>query len=259
MSGAEVTYGGVAIGTLLGGAAGTALTINLGSAATSASIDALIQNLTYSNSSDTPTSSRELRLNVIDAAGDEISSGGLGLTLTVIAENDAPVLADFSTSILFQENTVNSAPQLLDSDVSFTDAEGNFNASSLTINGLLSEDSVSVRNQGTGLGQIGLSAAEVTYGGVAIGTLSGGAAGTTLAITLNTAATNEAVEALIENLTYANSSDEPTATRDLTLKVTGAAEELASFSITPTTGDANPFGGVDVGRDSFPSFVDLGR
>ncbi len=40
--------------------------------------------------------------------------------------NTSPVLTDFATAITFAENTVNAAPQLLDVDVSFTDAEDNF-------------------------------------------------------------------------------------------------------------------------------------
>ena len=69
-----------------------------------------------------------------------------------------PTLADFAPSVTFLENTVNAAPQLLDADVTFTDPDNNFNGGTLVVTGLLAEDIVSIRNQGTGAGQIGFSA-----------------------------------------------------------------------------------------------------
>jgi hypothetical protein len=173
----------------------------------------------------------------------------------------APTLAGFTPTISFSENTVNAAPQLLDGDVTFADAEGNFDGGTLSLTGLLAEDTVSVRDQGTGAGEIGLSGSDVSFGGVVIGTLSGGA-GADLAITLNADATSASVDALIQNLTYANSSDTPTASRDFVLNVTDAAGEdlgrvAGDSSFAALTGAANPFAGIDVGSLSRPSFVDL--
>ena len=183
------------------------------------------------------------------------------ITVTVTAENDAPTLTGFASSITIAENTVNATPQLLDSDVTFADAEGNFDGGSLSLTGVLAEDTVSLRNQGTGVGEIGLNGANVTYGGVTIGTLAGGA-GAALAITFNAAATSASVDALIQNLTYANSSDTPTASRDLVLNVIDAAsDDLGIAPGTPSfvalTGGANPLNGIDAGSYSAPSFVDL--
>lgn len=160
----------------------------------------------------------------------------------------APTLTDFAPTVTFAENTVNASPQLLDTDVTFTDAEGNFDGGSLSLSGLLAEDTASVRNQGTGTGEIGLSGADVTFGGTTIGTLVGGA-GATLTITFNASATSAAIDALIQNLTYANSSDTPTASRDLVLNVTDAVEnDLGPVAGTPSfaalTGTDNPFNGV---------------
>lgn len=169
-----------------------------------------------------------------------------------------PALNGFSPSITFAENAVNATPQVLDSDVVFTDAEGDFNGGTLTLTGLLAEDRASVRNEGTGAGQIGLNGASVTYGGIVIGTLAGGV-GAALTVTLNAAATSVAIDALIQNLTYANVSDTPTTTRTLTLNVTDAAGNSLT---TPTayverTGAANPFDGIDIGGFSAPVLVDL--
>src|SRR6188474_1528678 len=102
--------------------------------------------------------------------------------------NHAPTLLGLSSSVTFAENAVNAAPALIDSDVTFSDLEGNLAGGTILVSGLLAEDRVSVRNQGFGAGQIGLFGVNVTYGGVAIGTFSGGT-GTSLTINLNSSAT----------------------------------------------------------------------
>ena len=120
--------------------------------------------------------------------------------------NSVPTLGDFATAITLLENTVNAAPQLLDADVTFTDPDDNFDGGTLVVSGLLAEDTVSIRNQGDGAGKIGLAGGTVSFGGVEIGTVSGGAGGD-LTVTFNAQATSAAIEALIENLTYANASE----------------------------------------------------
>ncbi len=171
----------------------------------------------------------------------------------------APSLTGIVSSVTFAENLVNATSQLLDADVVFSDAEGNFNGGNLSLSGLLAEDRVSVRNEGSGPGQIGLSGVNVTFGGVTIGTLAGGV-GATLTITFNGSATSAAIDALIQNLTYGNVSDNPTANRTLLLNVTDAAGERMNQqppSYTEQTGINNPLNGIDVGRYSNPTFIDL--
>jgi hypothetical protein len=72
------------------------------------------------------------------------------------------------------------------------------------------KDSVSIRNQGKGSGQIGFTArgkhkGEITFGGVVIGTAHVGLAGSPLEITLNNKATATAVQALLRNITFGTS------------------------------------------------------
>ena len=73
------------------------------------------------------------------------------------------------TPVTFVENTVNATPQIIDGDVSFTDPDNNFDGGTLIVTGLLAEDTVAIRNQGNGAGQIGFSGGNVTYGGTVIG------------------------------------------------------------------------------------------
>ena len=61
---------------------------------------------------------------------------------------------------------------------------------------------MAIRNEGGGAGQIGVSGGNVTYGGTLIGSLTGGL-GDTLTVTFNASANNRAIDALIQNLTYA--------------------------------------------------------
>ncbi|MBD9375096.1 M10 family metallopeptidase C-terminal domain-containing protein [Rhizobium sp. ARZ01] len=95
------------------------------------------------------------------------------------------------------------------------------------------QDVLGVRNQGTGAGQIGVAAGNaITYGGVQIGTYSGGTGSSDLVVTLNASATPAIVQALLRNLTYANNGDDPsTATR--------------TIRVTVDDGD----GGISVGAD----------
>ncbi len=87
--------------------------------------------------------------------------------------------------------------------------------------GLLTEDTLSVRDEGNAAGEIGVDGTNVSYSGTTIGTVSGGA-GTDLTISLHANATSAAMDALIQNLTYANSSDTPTANLELFFSVTDA-------------------------------------
>ena len=172
--------------------------------------------------------------------------------------NSVPTLTGLATPVTFLENTVNAAPQIIDADVTFTDPDNNFNGGALTVTGLLAQDTVAIRNQGTGAGQIGISGSDVTFGGTIIGSFTGGA-GSTLDVTFNASATAAGIDALIENLTYANSSDAPTASRSLELKITDAAgaAAIAPIAFAAQTGAANPFGGVNVVQAAAPSFADL--
>ena len=187
-----------------------------------------------------------------------LTSVTINIAGTADATNSVPTLTGLATPVTFLENTANATPQIIDADVTFTDPDNNFDTGALTVTGLLAEDTVAIRNQGSGAGQIGVSGSDVTFGGTVIGSFAGGA-GSTLTVTFNAAATAAAIEALIENLTYANSSDAPTASRSLELKVSDAAgfAAIAPLAFAQQTGAANPFNGVDVGLVSAPSFADL--
>ncbi|MCA3586156.1 MAG: VCBS repeat-containing protein, partial [Methylocystis sp.] len=194
----------------------------------------------------------------VTASDGTLSSTARNVAITVTNVAESASLTGFASSVTFAENTVNAAPQLLDSAVDFT-AGDSLAGCRLVVRGLLAEDRVSILSEGSGAGQIGVSGSTVSYGGVAIGTASGGMGGD-FTVTFNSAVTGAAVDALIQRLAYANVSDTPTATRTLTLDVldaNGVVVNLIVPTFTALTGSANPFNGIDVGGRSTPSFVDL--
>ncbi|MET0070595.1 MAG: Ig-like domain-containing protein [Candidatus Thiodiazotropha sp.] len=112
-------------------------------------------------------------------------------------------------------------------DVSVSDPDsGDFAGGSLTVevdSGLqAAEDRFSLFNQGTAGGEIGFDGSDVTYGGLVIGSVTGGTGIDPLTVAFNSNATPAAVTALIRNITYENSNAEnPTGgTRSVTIDIT---------------------------------------
>jgi uncharacterized protein (DUF2141 family) len=169
------------------------------------------------------------------------------LTLDSTPGNQAPTLTGVVASLTFNENVVNAAAQLIDTDVTFADSDGNFNGGSIVISGGLAEDVIAIRNEGTGIGQVGVSGSNVTYGGIVVGTFTGGTAGVPLTVSLNGSATSIAVDQILENLTYQNVSNSPTEDRTLTINVT---DSLGADLTTPASGPFVELTGVD---DPFPN------
>jgi VCBS repeat-containing protein len=164
-----------------------------------------------------------------------------------------PTLSDLDGTYLFESEV--QTPQLIDSDVDFTDAEGDFDGGTLVVSGLLAEDIVGIRSVGNGAGQISVVGGAVFYEGVQIGTFTGGT-GADLIVTFDADATTAAVEAVIESLTYQNLSTTPTYDRFLGIRVTDAAGNATTLQgvFQPTT---ELFTGVNVGESSRPELGDL--
>lgn len=127
-----------------------------------------------------------------------------------VPENDAPVISNFSPAVSYTEN---SPPILVDDDATIADLrspdfEGGSLTFSITVNAQ-SQDLLSIRHQGTGAGQIGVSGNQVLFGNVVIGTFSGGNGSTPLVINLNGDATLAATQALLRNVTFSHGSEDP--------------------------------------------------
>lgn len=96
---------------------------------------------------------------------------------------------------------------------------------SISAGGVPADDILAVRNQGNGAGQIGFAAGTVSFGGIPIGTATGGTGGANLVVNFNAAATTAAVSALLNNITYLNTN-----------VATAASTRLTRFVVTDGDG-----------------------
>lgn len=164
----------------------------------------------------------------------------------------APVLSDLDAPT-FDENIVNATPQLIDSDVTLVDPEGDFDGGMLSVTGMLAEDRISIQNSGSITYYSAFGG--VSYNGTMIGVVQD-VPGKGFYVSFNLDATTAGVEAVIEHLTYANTSDTPTATRALSISVTDAVgAHIPSFpnAVIPTD-----IGGAPIGTGiGDPTLIDL--
>lgn len=175
------------------------------------------------NSAGAVTTGTTLNLTTGGATGGTaaVSVATIPIGGAVNAVNDAPAMAG-TVQATFQEG---GTAQLVATGLIITDVDAShFNGGSLTaaLASYVAGDTLAIQPVGDGPGEINLVGNIVYYEGTIIGTVAGGN-GTALVVTLTTtAATPAAIEALVERITYANASDNPTATgtqptRSLTL------------------------------------------
>ncbi|WP_175517724.1 RHS repeat-associated core domain-containing protein [Planctomicrobium piriforme] len=243
VNGMNVTYGGVVIGTYSGGTNKIGLSINLNANASPGAAQALLRAITFSCTSENPAPlPRTVRFLLND--GDGGISTPVTKTVNVTPVNDAPVVGGVSGSVHFD----GSSPVLLASDATVSDVDSADVANGkmtigLTVNAEGS-DVLSIRNQGTGAGKIGVSGTNVTYGGVVIGTFNGGTNNVALVITFNASATPTAAQALLRNVRFGSSvstrSAAPRTVRVLISDGDGGASTAVTKTVTVDPGNAPP-------------------
>ncbi|MBF0417347.1 MAG: DUF4347 domain-containing protein, partial [Magnetococcales bacterium] len=153
-----------------------------------------------------------------------------------------PVIANIHGDVLSYSE--GSGALLIDQggNVTVTDADSSdFSGGQLTVsitaNRDTSDDLLSIRNQGSGAGQIGVSGSNVTYQGTIIGTFAGGSGSNDLVVTLNANANPTSVTALLRNITYTNTdtSAPSTATRSIAFRLTDGDGGTSTTSTASTT------------------------
>ncbi len=125
--GQNFTYNGTTVGSVTTNSAGT-LTLTFNSSATSAMVDAVLQSLTYANSSDDPPTSVTLNWTFND--GSLNSTGTNQAVLSITPVNDAPVISNTSVSKTFNED---SAQSFSAADFGFSDVDSSDTLQSITI------------------------------------------------------------------------------------------------------------------------------
>ena len=107
-------------------------------------------------------------------------------------------------------------PKTIDSEAIVPNtASFDFSNADLTVSlgGATTLDLLSIANEGTGTGQIGVSGSNVSYEGTVIGTFTNGAnAQTNLVVTLNGSASEVSVQALVRAVTFENPDGNPAET-----------------------------------------------
>ncbi|MEF8755422.1 MAG: hypothetical protein V5B60_16095 [Accumulibacter sp.] len=171
-------------------------------------------------------------------------------------------MIDLASSVSFNENVVNAGTQILDPGVRVVDADSaNFDGGRLQVSVItgygaaqafdpvaFQQDHFSIRNEGGGAGQVGFNSGTgvVSYGGTAIGSIvSNGQNGADLVLQFNASATAEAVEAVIENISYRNSSSNPTSSRQVSVVVSDgdggqSAPRVMTINVAAQTDGAVP-------------------
>ncbi|KAB7689666.1 DUF4347 domain-containing protein [Plesiomonas shigelloides] len=125
--GQNFTYNGLAVGTVTANSSGT-LTLTFNSNATSPIVNAVLQSLTYANSSDDPPSSVTLNWTFND--GSLNSSGTNQAVLSITPVNDTPVISNTSVSKTVNED---SAQTFNPADFGFSDVDSGDTLQSITI------------------------------------------------------------------------------------------------------------------------------
>lgn len=169
-------------------------------------------------------------------------------TINFTSINDIPVLSGLVSSVTFEENALNTAAANLYSNVTVSDVDSpDFEGGSLTVSytgGASAADQLAVQSGGS----ISVNNRIVSFNGNAIGSIditNNGSGGKTLLISFTSPnATLAAVKALIEKLTYQNTSDTPVAARTISVVVNdgdGGTSSTVSTTINVSANNDAPF------------------
>ena len=146
--------------------------------------------------------------------------------LLTVVTNQPPVIGNLNgDAVTYTEGgaaiSIDAGSNTTVTDSDSPDFDGGNVRVAITANRVSAEDVLSIRNQGTGAGQIGVSGSNVTYEGTTIGTWTGGTGVNDLVFTLNGNSSVASVQSLIRNLEYknTNTTDPSTSARTVTVTV----------------------------------------
>ncbi len=210
-AGAQITY------AITGGADAALFTINAATGAVS-----FVGSTDFENPAD---QGADNNYDIVVEASDGTHTDTQNIQVTVTDVADTLLLTDVGSPIAVNEG---EHPIHVDADVTFVDSGVDYDGGNLTITGLNPTDVISVFNNGTSAGQIGVESGVVSFEGTDIGTIDTASPTGSFVITFNPAATRAAIEALIEALSYRSTSDIPVSTHGLSLQVTNSLGETSA-------------------------------
>ncbi|WP_279247500.1 beta strand repeat-containing protein, partial [Candidatus Litorirhabdus singularis] len=243
--------------------------------ATTADVNAIAQQLTYSNTNDLPPASVQINWDLSDGNGTAQGTGGaLGasgsMTVSITSVNESPTLAGVDATPTFIED---QSAIVLDSTVTIADVEldalnggaGDYTGASLTLARNLAANPDDVFGFTTGSG-ISLSGGNLLKGGDIIASFDTSVAGE-LTITFTSPATAVAttadVNAIAQQLTYNNTNDLPPASVQINWDLNdgngtaqgtgGALSASGSMTVSITSVNENP---TLTGVDATPTYIE---
>lgn len=231
VTGSNVTYNGLTVGTFTGGAGTTPLQVELNDNTTVIIARALLRSITFRTLGETPrTGDRSVQFVITD--GDNNVSNVATKIVTVQAANDRPTIA-LGGSLTYTEN---QAGRVLAGTVSVYDPDStNFNTGNLTVRIPTNRDNANDRLEIQNGGQITVVGDVIKFAGTSIGTFTGGTGNQSLVVTFNSAATIAATRELVQNITFRTLGDNPsTATRTVRFTLTddtGVVSNLATKTV----------------------------
>ncbi|MFM8482989.1 MAG: beta strand repeat-containing protein, partial [Actinomycetota bacterium] len=213
IEGGFLYYGNSKIGSWRNGDNGSALVVKFSARTVSlAQVQDVIRAIMFANTSDAPMAQRTVRFKLDDGSG-AVTDPRPTVVVNITPVNDNPIFTLGRSSASYTED---AAPSVLSPKVTVTDPDGSsLSGPTLTVRFIANgraEDELGILNEGLVANKIGVSGNQVYWSGSAIGTFSGGTAGTTLVVSLVGSVPVTVVEALAQNITYHNTSQAPVTT-----------------------------------------------
>jgi hypothetical protein len=228
ISGDSLIYSGATIGTFGGGTGSMPLVVQFTAVASTAAVQAALENVTFSNSNPSMSAyDRTIKFVLTDSTG--VSSQPVTQTVHVVAT--PPALGDLGSTVTFAVGSNESV--IVAAGATVTSGSNGLASSTLTAS-VNSTDDNDVMMIVAG-GHITLSGNTLNYDGNAIGTFNSGSGSTPLVVTFNnTAITTAMVQAVLDNVAFAN-SDPITAVLDRTISFTLTDDTAVSSAATSKT------------------------
>jgi len=244
---------------------GTTATVTLsGRSVADASMQTLVNAITYQNNSEKPTTTdtRIVTLASIsddggtDDGGDFVAAISVSSTVTVVAVNDIPVIANLDgDSFNYNEDSgaliIDQASALTLTDVDSADFDGGNITVTITSGEDAAEDLLSLSVAGTVSLVTNTAGADVSVDNVVIGTLANNITeGNDLVVNLNTNATPVNIQTLLRAVTYSNTDSGAPTTGARNVRVTVTDDDggvSANNDVTITVAGVND--DADIGGD----------
>jgi hypothetical protein len=198
-------------------------TLTLSGDATAAQYQAALRSVIYANTSQAPAPGmRTIAFSVSDGA---LGSVPVGRMVQVAAVADPPQVGFGAVAGTYVEQ---AAPTVLDASASVSDVDSStFAGGTLTVSitaNATADDRLAIANVGTGPGAVSVAGNGVSYGGVLVGTYTGGVGATPLTLTLTANADAAAVQAALRAVVFEVRGDTPsTAPRTIEVVMTDGA------------------------------------